>query len=225
MAGSRNAKDQLFEAFAAAGKALASGRRVEIVDLLAQGERSVEDIAGELSQTVANTSHHLRALAGAGLVRTRRDGTRIHYRLASDSVAELWSAVQRVATEHIAEIERLTEAYVGRRDELETVSRDELLRRMKRGEVTLIDVRPRPEYESGHIPGARWVSPAQLARALRSVPGDGEIVAYCRGSYCVYADQAVRALRRKGRAAKRLEDGFPEWRRAGLPVAVGDETR
>ena len=219
--GDRLAKDALFDAFAEVAKALASGRRAEIVDVLAQGERSVEEVAEELGQSVANTSHHLRALARAGLVRTRRDGTRIFYGLASDRVAGLWAALRDVAAEHVAGIERLTEAYMGDRDGLEAITRDELAARLRRGEVVVLDVRPEPEFKAGHIAGARSVPVGELRRSLRGLPKDAEVVAYCRGPYCVYADDAVRELHRLGRRARRLEDGFPEWKRAGLPVASG----
>jgi rhodanese-related sulfurtransferase len=220
--GDRAAKDALYDAFAEVAKAMASGRRAEIVDLLAQGERSVDDVAEELGQSVANTSHHLRALARAGLVRTRREGTRIFYGLAGDGVVDLWRALRQVAGEHVAGLERLAEAYLGDRSGLEPISRRELQARLRRGDVVVLDVRPAPEFESGHIAGARSVPVTELRRALRSLPKGAEVVAYCRGPYCVYADDAVRELRRRGFEAQRLEDGFPEWKRAGLPVAAGD---
>jgi rhodanese-related sulfurtransferase len=223
--GSRAAKDALFEAQAGVAKALASGRRAEIVDLLAQGERSVDDVASSIGQSVANTSHHLRTLAGAGLVQTRRDGTRVLYRLASDQVAQLWGAIRQVAGERVAEVERLARAYLGDGDGLEPLSREELRRRLAAGDVVVIDVRPALEYAAGHVVGARSVPIDELERHLASVPRDVEVVAYCRGPYCVYADDAVRALRASGIEARRLEDGFPEWRRAGLPVAAGDGGR
>ena len=220
----RAAKDVLFDAFAGVARALASGRRAEIVDLLAQGERSVEEVAGEIEQTVPNTSHHLRALARAGLVGTRRDGTRIYYRLASEEVETLWAALRDVAATHVAGLDRLAVEYLGDREGLETVTRDELLARLGTGEVVVLDVRPASEYDAGHLPGARSVPLADLDEELRSLPEDAEVVAYCRGRYCVFADDAVRELRRRGWRAHRLEDGFPEWRRAGLPVAtVGSE--
>jgi len=219
--GSRAAKDALFEALASVGKALSSGRRAEIVDLLAQGERSVEDVADQLGQSVANTSHHLRNLARAGLVRTHREGTRVIYGLASDEVLQLWTITRQVAAEHVAEVDRLAEAYLGRRDGLQPISRDELARRLRRGEVTVVDVRPAAEYEAGHVEGARSLPISELKRRLDSLPRDGELVAYCRGPYCVFADDAVRLLRRRGFEARRLEDGFPEWKRAGLSVTVG----
>ena len=219
--GNRAAKNGLFDAFAEVSKALASGRRAEIVDVLAQGERSVEDIAAEIEQSVANTSHHLRILARAGLVRTRREGTRVYYALASEGVARLWHALRDVAAEHVAGIERLAEAYLGDRTALDGITRHELVDRLGRGDVVVLDVRPEPEFRAGHIRGSRSVPIGELRRALRALPKDVEVVAYCRGPYCVYADDAVRELERRGYRARRLEDGFPEWQRDGLPVAVG----
>jgi rhodanese-related sulfurtransferase len=219
--GDRQAKDALYDGFAEVAKALASGRRAEVVDLLAQGERSVEEIATELGQSVANTSHHLRAMARAGLLTTRRDGTRIHYRLASDRVGDLWAALRDVARDHVAGLERLTTAYLGNRDGLEVIDRDELAVRIRRRQVVVLDVRPTAEFASGHIAGARSMPITELRRRLKALPEDADVVAYCRGPYCVYADDAVRELRRKGFRARRLIDGFPEWKRAGLPVAVG----
>jgi rhodanese-related sulfurtransferase/DNA-binding MarR family transcriptional regulator len=220
--GGRAAKDALYDGFAEVAKALASGRRVETVDLLAQGERSVDAIAEEIGQSVANTSHHLRAMARAGLLTTRRDGTRIFYSLASERVATLWSAVRDVANEHVAGLERLATAYLGERDGIDVVDRSELAARLRRGEVVVLDVRSTAEYAAGHIVGARSVPIKELRRQLRALPKDVEAVAYCRGPFCVYADDAVRELNRKGFRARRLVDGFPEWRRAGLPVAVGE---
>jgi len=218
--GDRAAKDALFDAFAEVAKALASGRRAEIVDVLAQGERSVEQLADEIGQSVANTSHHLRAMARAGVLRTRRDGTRIYYMLASERVGELWAAMRDIATEHVTGISELAEAYVGDRSGLEPVTRRELEARLQAGDTVVLDVRPSPEFEAGHIAGARSVPIGELRR-LRSLSKDIDIVAYCRGPYCVYADDAVRQLRRRGFNARRLEDGFPEWQRAGLPIAAG----
>jgi rhodanese-related sulfurtransferase len=220
--GDRGAKDELFDAFAATAGALASGRRAEIVDVLAQGERSVEVIAREIAQSVANTSHHLRALARAGLVATRREGTSVHYRLASERVVDAWMALRAVAIEHVAGIDRLVTSYLGDRDGLETVSRNELARRLDEGGVTILDVRPPAEHAAGHIPGARAIAPGEVRRQLRGLPENTEVVAYCRGPYCVFADDAVRELVAHGFRARRLEDGFPEWKRAGLPVAVGN---
>jgi rhodanese-related sulfurtransferase/DNA-binding HxlR family transcriptional regulator len=218
--GDRAAKDALFDAFAEVAKALASGRRAEIVDVLAQGERSVEQLADEIGQSVANTSHHLRAMARAGVLRTRREGTRIVYRLASDRVADVWAALRDIATEHVAGINELADAYVGDRSGLEPVTRAELEARLQAGDTVVLDVRPSAEYEAGHIPGATSV-PVGTLRRLRSLSKDIEIVAYCRGPYCVYADEAVRQLRKRGFTARRLEEGFPEWKRAGLPIDAG----
>jgi rhodanese-related sulfurtransferase/DNA-binding HxlR family transcriptional regulator len=219
----RDAKDGLFGAFAEVAKGLASGRRAEIVDVLAQGERSVDELAGELEQSVANTSHHLQALARAGLVSSRRDGTHVYYALSSERVAELWAAVRDVAAEHVAGIDRLATEYLGDRHDIESISRTELAKRLRRRDVVVIDVRPPPEFEAGHIPGARSMPPDEVRKRLRELPADVEVVAYCRGPFCIYADDAVRALHRRGRTARRLEDGFPEWRRAGLAVAAGTE--
>ena len=218
--GDRAAKDALYEGFAEVAKALASGRRAEVVDLLAQGERSVDEIAVEIGQSVANTSHHLRSMARAGLLTTRRDGTRIFYSLAGDRVAELWSALRDVAAEHTAGLERLVDAYLGARDGLETIDRNELARRIRRGDIVILDVRPEAEFTSGHIVGAASVPITELRKHMKALPKDAEVVAYCRGPYCVYADDAVRELNRRGYRARRLVDGFPEWKRAGLPVAM-----
>jgi rhodanese-related sulfurtransferase/DNA-binding HxlR family transcriptional regulator len=217
----RAAKEALFDGFADIAKALANGRRAELIDVLAQGERHVEELANEIGQSAANTSFHLRVLAAAGLVVTRRDKTRIYYRLASNRVVDLWSALRDVAAAHHAEIDALTAAYLGHRDELDQVSREELAARVEAGDVFVLDVRPAAEYAAGHIAGARSIPADRLARELRNLPSDVEVVAYCRGPYCVLADDAVRLLRRRGRDARRLEDGFPEWRRALLPVESG----
>jgi rhodanese-related sulfurtransferase len=218
----RAAKDALFDAFAEVAKALSSGRRAEIVDVLAQGERGVDAIAAEIGQSIANTSHHLQALSRAGLVSTRREGTRVFYGLASDRVGELWRAVRDVAAERIGGIDRLATAYLGDRDGVEAISRDELAARLRQRSVVVLDVRPEAEFAAGHIVGARSVPPGELRQRLRDLPKSRQIVAYCRGPFCVYADDAVRELRRRGIRARRLEDGFPEWRDAGLPVAVGE---
>jgi rhodanese-related sulfurtransferase/DNA-binding HxlR family transcriptional regulator len=218
--GDRAAKDTLFDAFGAVAKALASGRRAEIVDLLAQGPRSVEDIAEEIGQSVANTSHHLRVLASSGLVRTTREGTRIIYRLAGPRVLSLWRSLRAVGAEHVSELERLATDYLGDREGLEPVPRAELMRRLKQGGAIVLDVRPSPEFRAGHIAGARSIPVGELARRLKELPKSKEIVAYCRGPYCVFANDAVRLLRRKGFRATRLEDGFPEWRDEGLPIAT-----
>jgi rhodanese-related sulfurtransferase/DNA-binding HxlR family transcriptional regulator len=214
----RQAKDELFDAFASVAKALGSGRRAEIIDLLAQGERSVEEIATEIDQSMANTSHHLRSLATAGLLQSRRDGQRIIYRLTSDRVADLWAALRDVAATHVADIDVLTNAYLGARDHVEELTADQLAERLERGRAVVIDVRPTLEYGAGHIPGARSVPIDQLGEAIDSLPRSREIIAYCRGPYCVYADDAVRLLRDKGFKARRLDTGYPDWHRAGLPT-------
>jgi len=214
------AKAALFDAFASVAQALGSGLRVEIVDLLAQGERPVDEIADEISQTVANTSQHLQVLARAGLVRSRRQGTRIFYRLASERVEELWAAVRDVAAHHVAEVNVLADEYLGEREAVEQVSAAELEQRLARGEVIVLDVRPEREYAAGHIAGARSVPVDELAGLADRLPRRREIVAYCRGPYCVYADDAVRLLRARGLRARRLDVGYPEWRRAGLPTAT-----
>ena len=213
-----DAKAELFDAFASVAHALASGRRAEIVDLLAQSERSVEDVARETGQSVAATSHHLRLLANSGLARSRRDGRRIYYGLASERVAELWAAVRDVATRHVAEVAVLADAYLGGQSEVEQVTSSELVDRLARGTVVVLDVRPEPEFRAGHIAGARSAPLAELHEVAETLSRSREIVAYCRGPYCVYAHDAVRLLRARGLEARRLDVGFPEWRRAGLPV-------
>lgn len=216
--GYRAAKDALFDGFAEVAKALANGRRAELVDVLAQGERHVEELSEEIGQSVANTSFHLRSLAATGLVTTRREGTRIYYRLTSDRVVELWSALRDVAAAHHAELDDLAAAYLGDRSRLQKVTQAELAARLASGDVIVLDVRPTAEYCAGHIAGARSIPIDGLAENLQSIPRDVDVVAYCRGPYCVMADDAVRLLRRRGRKAARLEGGYPEWRRAELPV-------
>jgi rhodanese-related sulfurtransferase len=216
----RGAKDALFDGFATIAKALASGRRAEAVELLAQGERTVEHIASELGQSVANTSHHLRTLARAGLVTSRRQGTHVHYRLASDDVLELWWAMRTVAVAQVDGFDRLARAYLGVRDQIDVISQEELLERLDHGGILVIDVRPAAEYHAGHLPGALHVPPDQLD-LLDALPADQDVVAYCRGPYCAYADDAVRQLTRLGRRAARLDAGLPEWRQAGRPIEHG----
>jgi rhodanese-related sulfurtransferase/DNA-binding transcriptional ArsR family regulator len=212
------AKAALFDAQASVAQALGSGRRAEIVDVLAQGERSVDELAGEISQSVANTSQHLQVLARAGLVRSRRQGTRVFYRLASERVGELWAAVREVAARHVAEVAVLAEEYLGERDAIEQLSAEELAERLAQGEVVVLDVRPEVEYRAGHIAGARSMPLSMLGESTGGLSWRREIVAYCRGPYCVYADDAVRLLRGRGLRARRLDVGYPEWERAGLPV-------
>lgn len=216
----RVAKNALYDGFAAVAKALGSGRRAEIVDVLAQGERSVEEIATEIGQSMANTSQHLRQLSQAGLLVSRRQGARVIYGVAGPGVVRLWTAIRDLAAEQVAEVERLATAYLGDRSDLSVITRDQLSRRLRAGDVVVVDVRPGVEFAAGHIPGAISAPLPDLARVAKRLPADREVVAYCRGPFCVYADEAVRRLRRRGLHAARLEDGFPEWQQAGLPVAT-----
>ena len=215
----RAAKDELHAQFARVGRALANPHRVEILDLLAQGERSVEVLAARAAITVGLASSHLQALRRAGLVTTRRDRTRIVYRLSGDDVYELLAAVRSVATGRIADAELAARAYLG--EPVEAVSRAELLQRVRSGDAVVVDLRLAEEYEAGHIAGAISMPLAELEAHLAELPADVEIVAYCRGPYCALAPQGVALLQRAGRRARRLEDGFPEWRLAGLPVVTG----
>ncbi|WP_113704362.1 ArsR/SmtB family transcription factor [Nonomuraea lactucae] len=217
--GDRAAKTELYEAFAAVGKALASGRRLELVDLLAQGERSVEALAQAAGLGLTTASNHLQVLKQAGLVTTRRQGTKVFYRLAGCDVGALWALLRQVGSAHQAEVERARAAYFGPGD-TEQLTREQLQERIAEGGVTLIDVRPGEEYAAGHIPSALSVPLDQLADRLDELPADGAIVAYCRGAYCVLAREAVRALAARGRHAVRLDEGMLEWRLAGLPVAT-----
>lgn len=217
--GDRKAKSALYDGFALVARGLANGRRTEIVEVLAQGERSVEDVAGEIGQSVANTSQHLQHLLKAGLVATRREGNRIYYSPASDRVLDLWSAMQDVAAAHVGELDGLARAYLGDRSKLETIGRQDLSRRLRSGDIVVVDVRPTVEYDAGHIDGAVSMPIGELTRRLRELPKLKRIVAYCRGPYCAFADDAVRTLRRRGYRAQRLEDGFPQWAAEGLPVA------
>jgi rhodanese-related sulfurtransferase/predicted transcriptional regulator len=226
----REAKSALFDQLAVVGKAFGSAKRLELIDLLAQGERTVESLAREAGLGVSTASAHLQVLKLSNLVSTRREGTRVHYRLAGEDVAALYATMRKVAREHSADVDRALDSYLGVSSLGDTdagvveISREELLARLDAGDVVLLDVRPPEEYAAGHIPGARSVPIGQLADDLDSVPGLGEetdVVAYCRGAYCVLAHDAVRLLRARGRRASRLEDGLLEWRIAGHPVEVG----
>jgi rhodanese-related sulfurtransferase len=215
----RAAKTALFDEFARAAKALASGRRIELLDVLANGERTVDALAGAVGLSVANTSQHLQILRQAGLVSSRREGTSVHYRLAGPEVFELWRTLRTLAASRLAEVERLAAAYLGSRDELQPVTRQELTRRLRDGDdLVVLDVRPAAEYAAGHLPGAVSIPVGELRRRLAELPGDREIVAYCRGPYCAFAHEAVALLRQEGFSARRLEDGLPEWQAAGLAV-------
>ncbi len=215
---SGTAKAALFDAFASVAQAFGSGRRAEIVDVLAQGERSVEEIATEIEQSLANTSQHLQLLSRAGLVRSRREGTRVYYRLASERVGDLWAAVREVAERHVAEVHVLADDYLGGRDGVEQIAADELQARLANGTVIVLDVRPEPEYRAGHILGAVSAPLDSLDAVAAKLSKRREIVAYCRGPYCIYADDAVRLLQERGFKARRLDVGWPEWRRAGHPI-------
>lgn len=212
---SRRLKKDLFDAVSEVARALGSGPRLALMDLLAQGERSVEQLAGAAGLSVANASRHLQILRRAGLVTTRREGPRVHYRPAGDDVLELWLSLRAVAAARVGEVERAARDYLG--DEVEAIGREELVSRLGAGEILVLDVRPRIEFAAGHIQGARSMPLDELEARLAELPEDAEVVAYCRGPYCVYAHEAVRRLRAAGRRAWRLEDGWPEWRLADLP--------
>jgi DNA-binding transcriptional ArsR family regulator/rhodanese-related sulfurtransferase len=214
----RRFKDQLFAEFARVGGALANGHRIELLDVLAQAERSVEELAAETALTVANASQHLQVLRRAGLVETRREGTRVLYRLAGGEVFALWQALRATGEARLAEIDRVVDTYLSDRAAMEEVGPAELQRRLVAGEVTLIDVRPLVESGSGRIAGALPIPIDQLPERLGELPHGKPVVAYCRGPYCVYADEAVRLLTARGFRAARLTSGFPDWRAAGRPV-------
>ncbi|NUP15299.1 MAG: metalloregulator ArsR/SmtB family transcription factor [Streptomyces sp.] len=213
-------KAALYDAFARTGKALSSGKRLELLDLLAQGERTVDALAKAAGLNLTTASAHLQTLRQAGLVATRRDGVRIHYRLAGDDVAALYALLRQVAQTHQPAVEPARTAYLGTdgTDDATAVDREELLSRAAAGEIVVLDVRPAEEYAAGHIPGALSIPVDQLADRIAELPHDTEVVAYCRGAYCVLAHDAVRLLRNRGRRAVRLTDGMLEWRLAELPV-------
>lgn len=214
-------KEALFDEFARVAKALASGRRAEIVDVLANGDRSVESLAAELDLSVANVSQHLQVLRRAGLVRGRREGTYIYYALAAPEVLTFWRSLQDLAGRRVSEIERLARSYLGDHDGLEGLTKEELKKRLRNRDVVVIDVRPAEEFEAGHIPGALSVPLGELKRRLRDLPKSKEIVAYCRGQYCSFAPEAVRYLTSRGYKAKVLQEGLPDWASAGLPLEQG----
>lgn len=215
---SREAKQGLFEAIALMGKAFASPRRLELLDLLAQAPRSVEELAEASGQSIANASQHLQALHAAGMVTRAREGTRVRYSLAGEEALRLWLAIRDASVARLGEVERAARDYLG--DDVETIGRDELRARLASGEVVLVDVRPQEEFAAGHIEGARSIPIEELERRLDELPADREVVAYCRGPFCAYAHEAVRRLEESGREARRLEDGWPEWRLAGQPIEV-----
>lgn len=215
---SDNPKDILLAQFASVAKALGHPNRLELLDFIAQGESSVDPLAKRARLTIANTSQHLHQLRRAGLVASRQDGKRVLYRLRDDSILALTSALQRVAERNIAEVQQIVDGYFRERDAMDPVSRAELLKRMRNGLVTVLDVRPEDEYNAGHLPGALNITLAELERRLSEIPSEAEIVAYCRGAFCVLSFEAVSFLRTHGFNVRRLEEGFPEWRLAGLPV-------
>jgi len=209
---SRSAKFALFEAIASMGKAFGSPRRLELLDLLAQGPRTVEELARASEQSTANASQHLLALHAAGIVSRERDGTRVRYSLAGEDVLRLWLALRDVSAARLAEVERAARKYLG--DDVEVIGPDELTARLRRRDVVLVDVRPPEEFEAGHIDGALSIPLEELERRLDQLPADTEVVAYCRGPFCAYAHEAVRQLRAAGRPARRLDGGWPEWQLA-----------
>src|SRR5579859_8236741 len=221
--GHREFKDKLYAQFARVGKALASPQRLELLDLLAQGERTVEDLAREAALSIANASQHLRLLRQARMVDSRKEGLYVYYRLADPSVFELWRALRKVGENQLAEIDRLVDIYMRHPEHLEPISRAALQRRLAEGDVVLLDVRPALEYRQGHITGARSIPIDVLPEHLPELPRDRPIVAYCRGPYCVYADEAVSLLRSHGLQAARLSIGYPDWKKSEPPTGSADE--
>lgn len=217
----REFKNGLYAQFARVGKALSSPHRLELLELLAQSERTVDSLAGELGASVANVSQHLQALRQAALVESRKQGLFVYYRLADPAISDLLRSLRTVSERRLADLDRLVREQFGDRPGGEPVSMPELLRRARSGDAVILDTRPATEYEAGHIVGAISVPVADLRRRLKELPRNKRYVAYCRGPYCVYADQAVEFLQSKGRRAARLVEGFPEWRAAGLPVETG----
>ncbi len=211
-------KKKLFEQFAQIAKAMSSGNRLEMLEFLAQCEYSVEDLARAMGLSVANTSHHLQQLRHAGLVMTRKDGQRVFYRLNGEDVNELVGCLRTVAERHLSEVDQLVSTYLTSKDSMEPIPREELIQRAKEGSVTVLDVRPPVEYAAGHLPGAVNIPLTELKKHLGELNPEHEIVAYCRGPYCVLAFEAVKQLRAKGFHVRRLQDGYPEWKNAGLPV-------
>jgi len=209
----RKEKHALFDAIALMGKAFASPRRLEMLDLLAQAPRTVDELARTSEQSTANASQHLQALHSAGLVTRTREGTNVRYALAGEEVLSLWLSLRDASVVQLAEVERAARDYLG--EDVDAIGRDELIERLRKGDVVLIDVRPGEEFDAGHIEGARSIPLEELEQRLAELPADREIVAYCRGPICAYAHEAVRRLRAAGRDARRLEEGWPEWRLAG----------
>jgi rhodanese-related sulfurtransferase/DNA-binding transcriptional ArsR family regulator len=212
-------KDKAYSILATMIKAMANPHRLEIVDLLGQGEKTVEEIAKETSMSIANTSQHLQVLKAANLVEIRRDGNYIHYKLAHEEIYRSWQTLRELGLKHIAEMEKLVKDFREKRNSLEVLGMDELLTKMKSKNVIVLDVRPESEFKNGHIPGAINIPIEELATHLKNLPKNKEYVAYCRGPFCVFADEAVAVLNKKGYTAKRLNEGFPDWALKGLPVS------
>jgi rhodanese-related sulfurtransferase len=223
--GHRAFKDRLYAQFARVGGALSSPRRLELLDLLAQGERPVEELAAETAMSIGSTSQHLGVLREAQLVVAEKRGLRVYYRLAGPEVSALFRSLRSAAETQLAEIDRLVDEYLGHRSELSAVGKEELLRRIREGTAVVLDARPVVEFRQGHIRGAISIPVDELTQRLNELPPGKDVVAYCRGPYCVYADEAVQLLRERGISALRLEDGYPEWADAGLPIATGDGHR
>jgi DNA-binding transcriptional ArsR family regulator len=220
----RDFKNRLYAQFARVAKAVGNPHRLELLELLAQGERSVDSLASELGLSLANLSQHLQTLRQAALVETRKKGLFVYYRLADPAVVEVCAAIRHVAELRLADLERLVREQFGDRSDPEPVRMQDLLAHARSASVVILDTRPAGEFEAGHIAGAISVPVDELQRRLRELPRDKEYVAYCRGPYCVYADRAVELLRASRRRARRLAEGFPEWRAAGLPIAQGAPT-
>ena len=217
----REFKDAVFQQFARVAAAFASPKRIEIIDVLAQGERNVETLASETGLSIANTSRHLQVLKASGLVAFRKEGLQVFYRLAEPKVLEGYRALRELAEKRLAEVDRLVRDFFGGVDGMEPVGRSELLKRARKGEAVVVDVRPREEFAAGHITGALSIPLSMLEKRLSEIPAERVVVAYCRGPYCVLAAEAVKLLRRRGYRAFRLREGYPEWRDGGLPVEVG----
>ncbi|OGC00791.1 ArsR family transcriptional regulator [candidate division KSB1 bacterium RBG_16_48_16] len=214
----REFKDAVFDQFARIAYAFASPKRLEMIDVLAQGERDVDSLARQVGMTIANTSRHLQVLKTARLIQSRREGVRIFYRLADDDVFQCWKNLQSLAENRIAEIREVTKLFFDERDKMEPINRDELWNRIRNHDVTVIDVRPPEEYRQAHIPAALSIPLAELKERLDEIPHEHEVVAYCRGPYCVLSVEAVKILRDSGYKVSRLKDGMPEWKRASLPI-------
>jgi rhodanese-related sulfurtransferase len=221
--GDRAFKEQLYGQFARLGKALASASRLELLDLLAQGERSVEELAREASLSIANASAHLHVLSAAQLTTSRKQGLRVYYRLADPAVVRLWQALREAGERQLADIDRLVQTFLTERQQLEAISREELSARIAGSKTIVLDVRPALEYRQGHIAGARSIPVDELEERIAELDPGTDVVAYCRGPYCVYADEAVTLLKARGFRAVRYGEGFPDWAAAGLPVAT-DQT-